>query len=100
MFDDDGKPVPVGLIEEYGIDNRTLGLPPDWNFNSYFEGNLVNAILLANDGWTAIYFDYYRCLGGLITTLYFIPLVIFGQHILMSLFLTLILNEFNEYSLD
>lgn len=36
MFDDEGKPVSIELIEKYGINNRTLGRTPDWNFDSFF----------------------------------------------------------------
>ena len=71
MFDDDGRPVPLDLIEEYGINNRTLGKVPDWNYDSFFDGNLVSAILLAGDGWTAVYFDFYRSFGP-VSSLFFI----------------------------
>lgn len=58
----------------------------------------MTTILLANDGWTAIYFDYSRAFGQVTTTVYFISLVIIGQHILMSLYLTIILTKFDDDS--
>jgi hypothetical protein len=51
---------------------------PDSNFDSFWNGTLLVFIVLANDGWTTIYFEYFRVVGGSISTLFFVSLVILG----------------------
>jgi hypothetical protein len=55
--------------------------------------------VIANDGWSSIYFDHYRVLGGGISTLFFIGLVVLGQWILFNLFLAILLKEFDDRSM-
>jgi len=71
---------------------------PDSNFDSFFNATLSVFIVLANDGWTVIYFDHYRVVGVATSTLFFCGLVLFGQDILFKLFLAILLKEFDESS--
>jgi len=34
--------------------------------------------VIANDGWSVIYFDHYRVVGGVMSSLYFITLLVVG----------------------
>jgi len=52
--------------------------------------------VLANDGWTKIYFDFYRTSGPIKSSLFFISLLILGQMILFNLLLSILLKEFDE----
>ena len=71
---------------------------PNSNFDSFFEALLSVFIVIANDGWTVIYWDYYRTpsVGPIISTIFFMSLVIFGQMILFNLFLAILLKEVEQ----
>ena len=71
---------------ENGIGEMT-GRIPDANFNEFLDAMLSVFIILANDGWTNIYFDHARVFREdgrsiAIPTIYFIMLIIIGQNIL------------------
>jgi hypothetical protein len=51
---------------------------PDSTFNTFAEGFFSVFILLANDGWTTIYFNHYRAALGFTATPYFLSLLILG----------------------
>ena len=64
---------------------------PDSTFNNFFNATISVFIVLANDGWSPIYFNHYRVSGPGRSTIYFISLYIIGQMILMNLFLAILL---------
>ena len=77
---------------------------PDSTFNTFWESIVSVFIVLANDGWSTIYFDHariYREEGQsvILPMIYFISLIIIGQNILFQLFLAILLQEFDERSL-
>ena len=79
-FDENDKPI----LNDYenGLENVT-GRIPDSNFNNFIESVLSVFIVLANDGWSTIYFDHarvYRESGQsiLLPTIFFILLIIAG----------------------
>jgi hypothetical protein len=51
---------------------------PKSNFNSSLEAFLTVFIVLANDGWAKIFYDYYRGVEPVVATVYFMSLLIFG----------------------
>jgi hypothetical protein len=57
-------------------------------------------IVLANDGWTTIFFNHYRSLAGFQATPFFLSLMILGRYILFNLFLAILLGNFDEESLN
>ena len=69
---------------------------PDSNFDDIYNATLSVFIVLANDGWTTIYFDYYRTSGSMVSSFFFISLLILGQMILFNLLLSILLKEFDE----
>ena len=79
-FDDDGKPV----FDDY--ENGFEGMKghlPDSTFNTFWESIVSVFIVLANDGWTTIYFDHARVFreqgqSVILPMIYFISLIIIG----------------------
>jgi hypothetical protein len=55
--------------------------------------------VIANDGWTPIYFDHYRAAGAVRSTIFFLGLLVLGQWILFNLFLAILLKEFDDRSM-
>lgn len=76
---------------------------PDSNFNNFLNGFISVFIVIAGDGWLTIYLDHYRygVQNGepYTASIFFISLVILGQTILMNLFLSILLKEFDERAL-
>jgi hypothetical protein len=56
-------------------DEATL---PDSTFNGFGESMVSIFIVLANDGWSTIYFDHYRSVGQIGATIYFVLLLMIG----------------------
>ena len=75
------------------------GTIPDWNFNKFNDGFICVFIVIANDGWSPIYYDHVRSMPWAKPTFFFISLIIVGQFILFQLFLAILLQEFEERSL-
>jgi len=67
-----------------------------FSFDGFINSIITVFIILTNDGWTAIYFDYYRAVGSVASTIFFITLIIIGQMILLNLFLAILLNNFDS----
>ena len=56
-------------------------------------------IVLGNDGWTRIYFEHYRATAGVSSSLFFFLLIIGGQFILMNLFISVLIENFEQLSI-
>lgn len=54
------------------------GAEREINFDNFFNAFVTVFIILTNDGWTTIYYDYYRTVGPLASTIYFVTLIIIG----------------------
>jgi len=54
------------------------GVVPNSNFDNFFNATISVFIVLANDGWTVIYFDYYRAVGPVKSSIFFISLLVVG----------------------
>jgi hypothetical protein len=65
-FDSDGN-----------IDSKN-GTSPDSNFDYFLEAFASVFIVLANDGWSTIYFNHARVMGPALCSLYFLSLLIIG----------------------
>lgn len=69
------------------------------NFNSFLEAFISVFIVLSNDGWTRIYISHYRQTNTPVTsTIFFFSLLICGQFILLNLFISVLINNFEELS--
>ena len=61
LFDENNVPSPDGS-------------PPASHFNNFLEASISVFIVIANDGWSTIYFDHYRAIGWAMPTFFFIGL--------------------------
>ena len=74
-FDENNK-----LIEndyDNGIENMQ-GTIPDWNFNNFRDAFICVFIVIANDGWSPIYYDHMRSMHWILPTIFFISLILIG----------------------
>lgn len=67
-------------------------------YNSLSEAFLSVFIVLANDGWTNIYFNHYHQEEPISATIYFISLVMIGQFVLLNLMIAIIIENFEYHS--
>jgi Ion transport protein len=61
------------------------------NFDSFLWAFTTVFVLLTEDGWSAVFYAYYRAVGATRANLYFISLFIIGPRILLNLFLAILL---------
>lgn len=67
-------------------------------FNTFIESFFSVFIVLVGDGWTDVYFDHYRHVGIISSSLFFMSLIILGQFILMNLFISVLIENFEQLS--
>jgi Ion transport protein len=68
------------------------------NFNGLLNSFITVFIVLANDGWSHIYFSFYQISGFFSSTVYFLSLLIFGQYIILNLLVAIIIENFEYVS--
>ena len=69
------------------------------NFSTFLDSFVSVFIVLANDGWSRLYVNHYRAIDSpVISTLFFFSLLIIGQFILLNLFISVLINNFEETS--
>jgi Ion transport protein len=69
------------------------------NFDTFLHAFVSVFIVLANDGWFRLYMNHYRATDNpLGSSFYFFSLLIFGQFILLNLFISVLINNFEETS--
>jgi hypothetical protein len=76
------------------------GKSPMNNFDTFYEALLTIFVLLTGDQWTAIMLDYYRAVSQPLALVFFVTFMIFGQYMLLNLFLAILLQNFDEDSID
>lgn len=69
---------------------------PDSTFNTWMEAFTTVFIVLANDGWSTIYINHYRSTGITKPSIFFISLLVIGQHIMLNLFLAILISNFYD----
>ncbi len=67
-------------------------------YNSLTEAFLSVFIVLANDGWTNIYFNHIHQAEPVSTSIYFISLLMIGQFVLLNLMIAIIIENFEYHS--
>jgi hypothetical protein len=82
--------------EDSDIIDNLNGISPRYNFDKFFDSFTTVFILLTNDGMSTIFYNYYRAVGAVAATIFFILLVIIGQKILLNLFIAILLENFDE----
>ena len=79
------------------VDPKTFvgGVYPRQNFNTLYEGLTTIFIVFIGEDWNSVMYDHYRATNS-ITIVYFMFLFIFGNLILLNLFLAILLKNFEE----
>lgn len=70
------------------------------NFDSFLWSFTTVFVLLTEDGWSYVFYQYHRAVGAFRANLYFISLFIIGPRILLNLFLAILLENFEDGSLE
>lgn len=73
---------------------------PQSNFDNFVEAFASVFIVLANDGWSPIFFNHVRFSNQITTIVFFVSLLMCGQFILLNMFLAVMLQNFEEDSVD
>ena len=55
-------------------------------------------IVLSNEGWIKVYQDNYRASDSWTTSIFFYSLVVIGQFVLLNLFISILIENFEELS--
>ena len=85
------------------VDDRVdmeKGEPPLNNFDTFYESLLTVFVLLTGDHWSIIMLDYYRCVSAPVALVYFLSFILLGQYVLLNLFLAILLQNFDEDSIE
>lgn len=79
------------------VDPKTFknGVYPRQNFNTLYQGLTTIFIVFIGEDWNSVMYDHYRATNAL-TIVYFMFLFIFGNLILLNLFLAILLKNFEE----
>lgn len=79
------------------VDAKTFvgGVYPRQNFNTLYQGLTTIFIVFIGEDWNSVMYDHYRATNSL-TIVYFMFLFIFGNLILLNLFLAILLKNFEE----
>jgi hypothetical protein len=88
----DGEPFQVGV----GDVRRTKS--PRLNFDNFYNSFTSNFVILAQDNWINILHDACRCMNPLVPVIFCIITVVFGNIILLNLFLAILLQNFSDAS--
>ena len=84
----------VKFNSNYEVDLSSSGTYPNSTFNTFLEACVSVFIVLANDGWTKIYFHHYIATDEVAASIFFVSLVIIGQYILLNLFIAILIENF------
>lgn len=76
------------------------GVAPRKNFDTFLNSFVSIFIILTNDGWAQIFYDCYRSTSPAAAITFFVTFVLIGQRIMLNLFLAILLENFDEYSLN
>jgi len=71
------------------------GVPPRANFNDFFQGFTTIFIVFIGEDWNSVMYDHVRGMGW-ISVVFFIPIFITGNLIMLNLFLAILLKNFEE----
>lgn len=75
------------------------GTLPVNNFNSFIDSFLTVFIIFTNDEQSRIYYEYFRAVDPVLSTLFWMSFVILAQKVLFNVFITIILENFHELNL-
>jgi len=76
------------------------GKYPNSNFNTFIEAFVSIFVVLANDGWSTIYFNHARGSLPIATIIFFATFMAICQFILLNLFLAILVQNFDDASIE
>ncbi|CAK91591.1 unnamed protein product (macronuclear) [Paramecium tetraurelia] len=83
-----------------GMELFAYKTPYRYNFNNYLSSMLVVFMLLTNEAWNTIAYTFMYDLGSVYPVIYFVIVIIFGNFILLKLFIAILINNFHEANID
>ena len=85
-----------------GMELFAYKMPDSSKLQSSFDGILNSFmtvfIIFANDGWSQLYFAFYKATEPISTSIYFFSLLSIGQYVLMNLLIAIIIENFEYLS--
>ena len=67
------------------------GESPDVNFDNFINAFSLVFIVLTNDGTSEIYYNLYRSVSSIASTIYIVLLTMIGQKVMLNLFVAILL---------
>ncbi|CAD8071678.1 unnamed protein product [Paramecium sonneborni] len=83
-----------------GMELFAYKTPYRYNFNNYLTSMLVVFMLLTNESWNTIAYTFMYDLESIYPVIYFVVVIIFGNFILLKLFIAILINNFHEANID
>lgn len=80
--------------------NLKDGLSINQNFDSFIQAVTTVFVVLTGDGWCDIFYKHYRAKSGPLASFFFLTLKIVGEYILLLLLLAILIEHFDEESLN
>ena len=72
----------------------------DQNFNTFIEAFTTVFVILTGDNWCDIFYKHYRGVNSISSAFFFLTYKIVGQFILLLLLLAILIEHFDEESLN
>jgi hypothetical protein len=88
----------IKFVDEVKIDNIN-GVYVDSNFNTFYQSFIMVFDILTGDSWAMKYYQYYRGVNGVSASFFFLSIIVFGQYILLMLFLAILVENFDMESI-
>jgi hypothetical protein len=85
----------VKLTPEGDLESDGNGKSPNTHFDEFLNAFITIFIILTSEDWNYVYYTYARN-NYFVSTLYFYSLIVFGQLILLNLFLAILLENFDD----
>ncbi|CAD8151145.1 unnamed protein product [Paramecium pentaurelia] len=83
-----------------GMELFAYKTPYRYNFNNYLTSMLVVFMLLTNESWNTIAYTFMYDLESIYPVIYFVIVIIFGNFILLKLFIAILINNFHEANVE
>lgn len=93
-FDTDNIPIADPLT------SKVEGIWPYVTFNTFNEALYSVFVVFANEEWMNILIDHYKATSGIQTVPFFMSLLMLGQYVLLNLFLAILLENFDEDTME
>lgn len=74
--------------------------PTRYNFNNFLNSLLVVFMLLTNESWNTIAYTFMYDMNSIYPVIYFVIVIIFGNFILLKLFIAILINNFHDANMD